>query len=168
VEVALAYARPGENDALGAEDPVRVMRFANRVPLLYMAGACAIHRAVTGVNWKSYGLSQPRGALPVGPVVILAHMASVWVPFTSESKEAIAHYPEIVKEMKLALQGCGRKMKRHISRRRKEAEAERKRSYIEKYIPHIGIGLREVLGLSERQETQVVNQLTEMLQKSRK
>ena len=95
-------------------------------------------------------------------------MASVWVPFTSESKEAIAHYPEIVKEIKLALQACGRKMSHHISRRRKEAEAERKRSYIEKYIPHIGIGLREVLGFGDREEHQIVAQLTEMLQKSRK
>ena len=71
-------------------------------------------------------------------------------------------------DVKLALQACGRKMSHHISRRRKEAEAERKRSYIEKYIPHIGIGLREILGFGDREETRVVGQLTEMLQKSRK
>ncbi len=163
VEAGVAYGGDIKEDG-----SVRLLRFANRVPLLYQQSACAVFKAMTSTSWRPYGLSQPGGALPQGPAVIIAHIASVWVPFTSESKEAIAHYPEIVKEMKLALQGCGRKMKRHISRRRKEAEAERKRSYIEKYIPHIGIGLREVLGLSERQETQVVNQLTEMLQKSRK
>jgi DNA topoisomerase VI subunit B len=75
-----------------------------------MAGGCAITKAVQGVNWRSYGLSQPRGSLPLGPVVILVHMASVWVPFTSESKEAIAHYPEIIKEMSFALQECGRRL----------------------------------------------------------
>ena len=163
IEAALAYGGQIKED--GA---VRLLRFANRVPLLYQQSACAIYQAVTGTSWRSYKLSQPGGSLPVGPAIIVVHIASVWVPFTSESKEAIAHYEEIIKEVKLALQACGRKMSHHISRRRKEVEAERKRSYIEKYIPHIGIGLREVLGFGDREETRVVGQLTEMLQKSRK
>jgi DNA topoisomerase-6 subunit B len=74
---------------------VRVLRFANRVPLLYQPGACAITKAVIGVNWKAYNLAQPKGALPLGPLVIMVHMASVWVPFTSESKDAVASYEEI-------------------------------------------------------------------------
>jgi DNA topoisomerase-6 subunit B len=163
IEAALAYGGQIRED--GA---VRLYRFANRVPLLYQQSACAIYQGVTGTSWRAYKLSQPGGALPVGPAILVVHIASVWVPFTSESKEAIAHYPEIIKEIKLALQACGRKMSHHISRRRKEAEAERKRSYIEKYIPHIAIGLREILGLSERQETTAVDKLTTMLQHSRK
>jgi len=163
IEAALAYGGQIREDG-----PARLYRFANRVPLLYQQSSCAIYQAVTGTSWRSYKLSQPGGALPQGPCIIVVHMASVWVPFTSESKEAIAHYPEIIKEIKLALQACGRKMSHHISRRRKEAEAERKRSYIELYIPHIGIGLREILGFGEPEEHQVVEQLTEMLQKSRK
>ena len=163
VEAGVAYG-----GKVKADGPVRLLRFANRVPLLYQRSACATFKAVTSTSWRGYGLSQPGGALPVGPAVIVVHMASVWVPFTSESKEAIAHYPEIIKEMRLALQGCGRRMGHHISRKRREVEAERKRSYIEKYIPHIGIGLREVLGFGDREEHQIVAQLTEMLQKSRK
>ena len=163
IEAALAYG--GE---IPDEGPVRLLRFANRVPLLYQQSACAITRAVTTTTWRNYRLSQSAGALPVGPAIIIVHIASVWVPFTSESKEAIAHYPEIIKEVRLALQACGRRMAVHISRRRREAEAERRRSYIEKYIPHIGIGLREILGLSERQEAEVVNKLSAMLRKSRK
>jgi DNA topoisomerase-6 subunit B len=163
IEAGVAYG-----GQIKEEGAIRLLRFANRVPLLYQQSACAVFKAVTGTSWRPYGLSQPSGALPIGPAVVIVHMASVWVPFTSESKEAIAHYPEIIKEMKLALQGCGRRMSHHISRRRKEAEAERKRSYIEKYIPHIGIGLREVLGLSQRQETTVVDKLTDMLHHSRK
>jgi DNA topoisomerase-6 subunit B len=100
IEVGLAYAPQGAGEDLGADEPVRLMRFANRVPLLYMGGGCAITKAVTGVNWKAYRLAQPKGSLPLGPVVLMVHMASVWVPFTSESKEAIAHYPEILKEIK--------------------------------------------------------------------
>jgi DNA topoisomerase-6 subunit B len=166
VEVALAYARPGANPDLGAEDPVRVMRIANRVPLLYMSGACVMTRASSKVNWKAYGLSQPRNSLPVGPMVITMHMASVWVPFTSESKEAVAHYPEIEKEFMFALQECGRRLSVYLNRRRRQAEAERKRSYIEQYIPHMALGLKEVLALSERQEKGVVNKLTDMLERT--
>ena len=163
VEAGIAYGGKVRED--GA---IRLLRFANRVPLLYQQSACAVFKAVTTTSWRNYGLSQHSGALPVGQAVVIVHIASVWVPFTSESKEAIAHYPEIIKEIRLALQGCGRRLGHHIRRRRKEAEAERKRSYIEKYIPHIGIGLREVLGFGEPEEQQIVDELTAMLQKSRK
>jgi DNA topoisomerase-6 subunit B len=167
VEVGLAYARPGENANLGAEDPVRVLRFANRVPLLYMAGGCAITKTVAAVNWKAYGMNQPRGGMPVGPLLIAVHLASAWVPFTSESKEAVAHYPEILKELTFALQECGRRLSLYLGRKRRADEAERKRQYIAGYIPHLALGLKEVLELSDRQETRVVNQLTSMLEKSR-
>jgi DNA topoisomerase-6 subunit B len=163
VEVGLAFG--GE---LPAEDLASIYRFANRVPLLYQAGACALLKSVLGTNWKSYGLSKARGALPSGPIVLLVHIASVWVPFTSESKEAVASYDEIIKETKLALQQVGRGLGKHIKRARKRADAERKRQYIEKYIPHIGIALREILDLSEGQEKRVVSTLTGTLERSRK
>ncbi len=166
IEVGLAYAKPGANEDLGAEDPIRVMRFANRVPLLYMAGACAVTRAAGSVNWKSYGLTQPRGSLPIGPMVLMVHMASVWVPFTSESKEAIAHYPEIIREMTFALQECGRRLSVYLRRRRRQAEVERKRNYMALYIPHLALGLKEVLELSDRQEKAVVENLNKMLEKT--
>jgi DNA topoisomerase-6 subunit B len=145
-----------------------VYRYANRVPLQYQVGGCAITRAITGTDWKKYGLQQPRGAVPSGPVVIMVHIASVWVPFTSESKEAIAHYPEIIKEIRLALQDCGRRLSTHIRRRRREADEKKKRSYIQKYIPQVAIALQEILALSDRQRDQTVSSLTQVLEKSRK
>ena len=166
VEIGLAYAKPGENEDLSAEEPVRLMRFANRVPLLYMGGACAISRASTGVNWKTYGLSQPRGSLPVGPMVVMVHIASVWVPFTSESKEAIAHYPEILREISYGIQECGRKLSVFLKRRQRQVEAERKREYMSLYIPHLALGLKEMLELSDRQETVIINRLNDMLEKT--
>ena len=77
-----------------------------------------------GTNWRAYGLSQSRGGLPSGPVTIMVHMASVWVPFTSESKEAVASYPEIQKEIRLGLQAVGRKLAMFV-RKRHEGEARR-------------------------------------------
>jgi DNA topoisomerase-6 subunit B len=97
----------------------------------------------------------------------MVHMASVWVPFTSESKEAIAHYPEIIKEIRLGVQEVGRKLKAYLSRRARIADAEKKKAYIEKYLPHIGAALREILKLGKPQEAKVVRILTEILEKSR-
>lgn len=166
VEVGMAFAKAGENEDLSADDPVRLLRYANRVPLLYMGGACAITKAITGVNWKNYGLAQPRGSLPIGPAVIMVHIASVWVPFTSESKEAIAHYPEIIREIAFCVQECGRRLSVHLSRRKRENEAERKRSYIIKYIPHLALGLKDILDLPDKDEARVVKTLQTMLERS--
>ncbi len=166
IEIGLAYARPQENEGLGSEEPVRVMRFANRVPLLYQPGACAMTKGVIGVNWKSYGLSQPKDALPLGPVVILVHMASVWVPFTSESKDAIAGYGEIIDELTLGLQECGRRLSVFLHKRHRELEAARKRSYIELYIPHLALGLKDILKLNNKEEDKIVGNLKKMLEKT--
>jgi DNA topoisomerase-6 subunit B len=166
VEVALAYAKPGADEDVAGDEPVRLMRFANRVPLLYLGGACAMNKAVSCVKWKSYGLSQPKGSLPLGPMVIMVHMTSVWVPFTSESKEAIAHYQEIIKELTFALQDCGRKMSIFLNKRKRAMEQERKRNYIEMYIPHMALGMKEVMGLTDKQEDNVVGQLKGMLERS--
>ena len=161
IEAGLAYG-----GSLQADGLARVLRYANRVPLLYQQSACAMTRSVLNTAWRNYALSQSAGALPSGPLVIIVHMASVWVPFTSESKEAVAHYPEIIKEVRLALQECGRRLAVFIRRRRKAAESQRKKDYIQQYIPHIAIALREMLDLSERQETTIVKQLTDLLERS--
>lgn len=169
IEAGLASWRPGEHegDGAAADDPVRLLRFANRVPLLYQAGACALTRAVIGVNWKTYGLAQPKGALPIGPVVLLIHIASVWVPFTSESKDAVAAYPEILREATFALQECGRRLAQFLGRRRREEEARRKREYIETYIPHLAHGLAAILGLSDRAQADLSARLSKLLAHSR-
>jgi DNA topoisomerase-6 subunit B len=163
VEVGLAYG-----GSMPVEQPITLYRYANRVPLQYQQGACAITKAVVGTDWKSYQFQQPRGALPVGPALLMVHIASVWVPFTSESKEAIAHYPEIVKEIRLGLQECGRQVASHIRKRRREADEAKKRAYIERYIPQVAVGLEQILGLSEKQRDQVVENLTGVLERSRK
>ena len=162
VEIGMAYG--GD---LRAEELVDLLRFANRVPLQYQQSGCAITKAVLSIDWRSYGLSQSKGALPAAPLVLFVHIASVWVPFTSESKEAIAAYPEITKELRLALQDCGRKLAGHIRAHRREVDEEKKRSYIAKYIPHIGIALREILGFSEKVESDLVATLKNTLERSR-
>ena len=162
VEAGIAYG--GEQNAEGS---LQLMRYANRVPLLYQQGACAITRSVINTVWRNYGLSQSRGALPIGPVTLVVHIASVWVPFTSESKEAIAHYPEIVKEIKLALQECGRKLASYISKKRHIQFESKKRDYIKLFIPHVGEALKELLSLKEVDEKKIEKLLAEILEKKR-
>ena len=163
VEVGLAYG-----GSWPADKTIELFRFANRVPLLYQAGGCAITKSVQSTSWRSYDIQQPRGGMPVGPLAIYVHMASVWVPFTSESKEAVAHYPEILKEMKLVLQEAGRGLGRHIRRVKRVRDAEKKRSYIEKYIPQVAVGLQEILGFDQKERDRIVASLSDVLERSRK
>ncbi len=132
IEVAIGYG-----GGLGRDDSAKVLRFANRVPLLYSQSSCCSFKAVAETSWKNYGLTQPRNAIPSGPLVVMVHMVSVWVPFTSESKEAIADYDEIRKEMKLALQECGRKLGTYLRRRKRMARESERRSVFERYIGEI-------------------------------
>ncbi|MFA6134235.1 MAG: DNA topoisomerase VI subunit B [Phycisphaerae bacterium] len=157
-----------EADSESDNELARLIRFANRVPLLYQQGACAITKAVAGMNWKSYGLAQSRGALPSGPLTVVVHMASVWVPFTSESKEAVASYPEILKELRLALQECGRRLGLHVRKGIRIGAEMKKRSYIEKYIPAIGEALRDILKLKDKEVASLCANLKDVLERSRK
>ncbi len=141
VEVGLAY---GGN--LPGDEPAEIMRFANRVPLQYQPKACAISESVYDTNWKSYNLPQPKGSLPVGPLAIAVHLASVWVPFTSEAKEAVAHYDELLREMKLALQECGRKLGSHLRARDKALGEQKRLSLFQRYIPEVAAAMSEILG----------------------
>ncbi|MFC1686808.1 DNA topoisomerase VI subunit B [Nanoarchaeota archaeon] len=160
IEAALAYGGEQEGDKT-----IRVMRFANRVPLLYQQGACAITNSIQNTSWRSYGLQQSRNSIPVGPCNLVVHMTSVWVPFTSESKEALAHYPEIIKEIKLAIRECGRKLGMFINKKKRIHAESKKRSYIETYIPHIAEALEELIGIKDKEKVEKL--LHQILEKQR-
>jgi DNA topoisomerase-6 subunit B len=145
VEVGLGYG--GE---LEKEGRVELLRFANRVPLVYQQGACAITHAVESVSWKNYSLSQPTGSgVPVGPVVLLVHIASTNIPFTSESKDAVADMPEILTEIDLGLKEVARKLRRYMSRQSVLSERREKEEIIRKILPRIARKLSDVLEKEE-------------------
>jgi len=134
IEVALAW---GGEVGRGEDEHARLIRFANRVPLLYQPGSCCMHRAVADVRWNNYGLSQSKASLPRGPLVVLVHLASVWVPYTSEGKESIADYDEIRKEMRLALNECGRRLGTLLRRKKKRASQRKRRDVFGRYIGEV-------------------------------
>jgi DNA topoisomerase-6 subunit B len=146
IEVGLAYGgglgsdhRDGDGNAAGGGGPaqVRLIRFANRVPLLYQQSSCCTFKAVVETKWNNYGLSQSSGALPQGPMLILIHMASVWVPFISEGKEAIADYDEIRKEVRLGIAECGRRLGTLLKRKRKKVAYTKRRDAFTRYIDEV-------------------------------
>jgi DNA topoisomerase-6 subunit B len=162
VEVALAYGGNQPKDK-----SITLMRYANKVPLLFQQGACGFTKAVTQTNWRPYGLNQSQKSIPVGPMTLVLHIASVWVPFTSESKEALASYPEIIKEIKLAIQEIGRKLSRYTAKKKRVKDEFKKRNYIEKYIPHLAQAIKELLKIDGEEEAQLEIKLKELLEKQR-
>ncbi|MCK4659590.1 MAG: DNA topoisomerase VI subunit B, partial [Phycisphaerae bacterium] len=151
IEVGLAYGGQlaaelanGSRNGKPETSQARVIRFANRVPLLYRQSACCTFKAILETKWNKYGISQARGALPQAPLVILVHMASVWVPFTSESKEAIADYDEIRKEIKLAISECGRRLGTYLRRKRKRKHYSQRRDVFTRYINEVVESVRAI------------------------
>ena len=142
VEAGLAYG-----GSLPKDEQVRIIRFANRVPLLYQKGACVSTQSVEGMDWRRYELDQRGGkGIPIGPVVLLVHVASVNVPFTSEAKEAMADIDVIRNEVILALRECARKMGSHVRKKAKLARMKEKEEAIRKLIPKIAEKSATMLG----------------------
>ncbi len=157
IEVGIAYGgelggdwlrNDKSNGDTSAPPETRVLRFANRVPLLYQQSGCSMYRSVVETGWNKYGLSQSRGSLPAAPMVVLVHMASVWVPFTSESKEAIADYDEIRKEIKLAIAECGRRLGVLLKRKRTKVAYARRRDVFTRYIDEVVNAVGEMTRLN--------------------
>lgn len=91
----------------------------------------------------------------------------MWVPYTSESKEAIEPYPEILREIKLGLQQCACQLAHYLRRELHLRREYDRRAYIEKYLPHIGIALQDILALSDDERDSTVNKLDNVLHTSR-
>jgi DNA topoisomerase VI subunit B len=133
VEVGIVYG--GD---LPPDQPVEVLRFANRVPLMYQAGGCALTQAAAAVDWRRYGLEQRGGeGLPFGPAIILLHVCSTKVPYTSEAKEAVATVDEIMTELDLALKECGRRLKTHLTKKAHRAKTKEKFEIVQLILPRI-------------------------------
>ena len=142
VEAGIAYG--GE---IPAEGSVELLRFANRVPLVYQRGACATTDVIKSIGWRNYGLDQPGGSgMPNGPAVISIHVASTNVPFTSESKDALANVPAIEDEIELAVREAARELKSYLNKRRSMQQRREKQDVLGKILPEMADKVSEVTG----------------------
>ncbi|MCI4346510.1 MAG: DNA topoisomerase VI subunit B [Thermoplasmata archaeon] len=159
VEIGLVYG-----GGLPADQPMQLLRFANRVPLLFQQGACAITTAVGNLDWRRYGLDQKGGSgLPIGPCLLLVHLASTKVPFTSEAKEAVAEDPEIDKELTLSLQVVARHLRTHLSRRSRRDMAGEKFLIIQRILPQLAEKASRLAGKPVPDLTAVITKIMDVV-----
>lgn len=160
VEVALARFKDRYQES---DSPVTLLRFANRVPLQFDKSGCAITWAIESVNWKSYGLGQPKDSLPVGPYIFAISIVSPFIKFKNASKETIDASDELVAEIRLALIQAGQKLSRHIKKEVKEADLERKLAHIEQFGPILVEGLARLVKAPESRKKKAEEGLRKLL-----
>ena len=148
VEVAIARFKNREKEE---DNSIQLLRFANRVPLQFDKSSCAITKAVESVNWRAYGLTQPKKSLPLGPYVFAIAVTSPFIKFKNASKETIDASEELVEEIRLALMRTGQKLKRHIRKEKHEEDLLRKKEYIEKFAPILIKKLSDITSASKKQ-----------------
>jgi len=160
VEVALARFKTRQMEA---DAPVQLLRFANRVPLQFDKSGCAITWAIESVNWKAYGLQQPKDSLPIGPYIFAVSIVSPFIKFKNASKETIDASEELVAEIRLALIQAGQKLSRHIKKEFKEADLERKLAHIEQFGPILVESLARIVGASDARKKKAEEGLKKLL-----
>ena len=155
IEVGLVFG--GD---LSSEGPIEILRFANRVPLMYQQGGCLLTKALEAVNWKSYGLEQPGGSgIPKGPAAVLVHLASTNVQFTSEAKEAVSYNEEVFDEVRKAMLEVGRGLKNHLKKSSERKKAKEKFELVNIILPEISKKSSELLGREEPDLAPVITQI---------
>lgn len=160
VEVALARFKNRNQEA---DEPVQLLRFANRVPLQFDKSGCAITWAIESVNWKNYGLAQPKGSLPLGPYVFAVSLVSPFIKFKNASKETVDASEELVEEIRRALMQAGQKLSRHIRKEFKEADLERKLAHIEQFGPILVESLVRITKSNESRKKKAEEGLKKLL-----
>ena len=155
IEVGLVFG--GD---LSAEGPIEVLRFANRVPLMYQQGGCALTKAIESINWKQYGLDHPGGkGLPKGAAAVLIHLASTNVQFTSEAKEAVSDNEEVSAEIRKGLLEVGRGLKNHLKKNTQRKKAREKFELVNVILPEIAKKTSKILGREEPDLAPVITQI---------
>ena len=155
IEVGLVFG--GD---LSADGPIEVLRFANRVPLMYQQGGCLLTKALESVDWKRYGLDHPGGkGLPKGPAAVLIHLASTNVQFTSEAKEAVADNEEVFEEIRKAMLEVGRGLRNHLKKSSQRKKAQEKFDLINIILPEISRKSSEMLGRDEPDLAPVITRI---------
>lgn len=162
VQVEVAIARL-EQKSSESDSPAQLLRFANRVPLQFDKSACAIAQALSSVNWRAYGLAQPKDSFPLGPYIFAVSVVSPFIKFKNASKETIDASDELVEEIRRALIQAGQKLSRYIRAEHKANELEEKIRYIEQFGPILVEGLARITSAKEEQKKRAREGLLKIL-----
>jgi len=162
VEVEIAIARL-KNRGGDADDPVQVLRFANRVPLQFDKAACAIVQAIQTVNWRAYGLGQPKESVPLGPYIIAVSIVSPFIKFKNASKETVDASEELVEEIRRSLIQAGQRLSKYIKKEFRANDLEEKLRYIEQFGPILVDGLVRMTNSSDERKKKAQDGLRKIL-----
>mmetsp|Transcript_23092 Transcript_23092/g.64022 ORF Transcript_23092/g.64022 Transcript_23092/m.64022 type:complete len:724 (-) Transcript_23092:3965-6136(-) len=133
-----------------AKEGMNVVRFANRIPLLFEAGADVCTRVATSkINWSSYKIDQKRDKIGV-----FVSIVSTKIPYKGTGKEYIGDdITEISVSVKRALQLCCQQLRVHLMKRKALRDQRDRKSKLVKYIPDVSRSLFELLeGMRKRRE----------------
>ncbi|MEW6035763.1 MAG: DNA topoisomerase VI subunit B [Candidatus Micrarchaeota archaeon] len=153
VEVGIAYG--GGVAAAGKRG--EVMRFANRVPLLFDSGGCAITETIKTMDWKRYDIK----AFEEEPVAVLVNLVSVHVPYTSAGKQAISPEEDVMDEIKFALMEASRGVQKYLSGKRRAHEIATKKKVVSRYIQQLS---GDLATLSGAKRADVEKELTRIIE----
>ncbi|MDO5851983.1 MAG: DNA topoisomerase VI subunit B [Methanobacteriaceae archaeon] len=124
IEAGIAYGGKSGR-SIGIQKKAEIMRFANRVPLTFDQGSCAITEALKSIDWKRYGIRD----LDNAPITVFVNIISTNVPYLSTGKQSVAPEEEIVQEIRQATMKIARRLEKYI-RVKKAAKNEAMRSKI--------------------------------------
>lgn len=141
VEAGIAYGGKA-GKANGDQVKTEILRFANRTPLLFDAGACIITKVVNELDWSRYGLKDMEKI----PLSIFVNITSTYIPYTSAGKQAIADEEEIRREIALALMDVARNIKQDLSRERRKYEKQTRRMILARYVPEVAKAVSDLSG----------------------
>jgi DNA topoisomerase-6 subunit B len=168
VQVEVAIARLRERPGETTENPVQVLRFANRVPLQFDKSACAIVKAINTVPWRNYGLRQPKNNLPLGPYIIAVSVVSPFIKFKNASKETIDASDELVEELRRSLMQAGQRLSRYLKREHRATDLETKSQHIEQFGPILVETLGRILDAPKARKERATAGLAQILERDTK
>ncbi|VVC03368.1 Type 2 DNA topoisomerase 6 subunit B [Candidatus Burarchaeum australiense] len=150
VEAAIAHGgNSGRRTAEGAVGG-SIIRYANRAPLLFDAGGCAITEAANAIDWNRYEMRD----FDAMPITVFVNFVSVHVPYTGAGKQAISDEDEILDEIKLAVMECCREVQLHLRGKARVGEREAKKKAIMRYVEQLAKDLAELSGKGKAEDIQ--------------
>ena len=132
VEAGIAYGGDAGR-IVNEQRKSEIMRFANRVPLTFDQGSCAITEALKSIDWKRYGLKD----LDNTPLTLFVNLISTQVPYLSTGKQSISPEPEIVHEIGQATMKLARKLQKHLRSKKAAKEKAMRSKVFEDLLPVI-------------------------------
>ncbi len=142
IEAGIAYG--GDSGRLvGDQKRAEIMRFANRVPLTFDQGSCAITESLKSIDWKRYGIKDLENA----PVTVFVNIVSTNVPYLSTGKQSVAPEPEILHEVRQATMKIARSLQKYIKAKKAAKEEAMRSKVFESYVPVV---LKEAALISGR------------------